>query len=355
MYKLRVAPQWVVDRPGQSGVALPEVLALCSALHESGSLAEASRQIRISYRHAWGLLREAGALFGTPLVSMTRGRGAKLTPIGERLVWADKRIAARLSPLLDTLASELQTELERVLSKSSGVLRIHASHGFAVEALHEALSADNVQVEVKYVDSQDALASLDKGACDLAGFHLPVGPLQAAALQHYAPWLQDNRRRIINLATRQQGIIVAKGNPLRIRGLADLARPGVRFVNRQPTSGTRILLDLLLQTENIDARRIQGYDNCEYTHAAVAAYVGSGMADAAFGMETGARRFGLDFIPTTLERYFFACRAEALRSPAVRPALDILNRPAFKTKVNGLAGYDSKHTGSVMTLRQAFG
>lgn len=355
MYKLRVAPQWVVDRPGQSGIALPEVLALCAALHERGSLVEASRQIDVSYRHAWGLLRAAGELFGAPLVAMTRGRGAKLTPFGEKLLWADKRIAARLSPLLDTLASELQAELERVLSKSQGMLRIHASHGFAVEALHETLVADGIPVEVKYASSQEALASLEKNNCEFAGFHVPVGPLQTRALERYARWLDAKRLRIVNLASRQQGIVVAPGNPLKIRALKDLVRPGVRFVNRQATSGTRILFDLLLESAQIDPRRIQGYDTTEYTHAAVAAYVGSGMADAAFGVETGARRFGLDFIPVVVERYFFACLTERLRSALVQPALVILERQAFKAKVNALPGYNASSTGTVMTLRQAFG
>jgi molybdate transport repressor ModE-like protein len=355
MYKLRVAPQWIVDRPGQAQRALPDVLALCAALEQRGSLAEASRQIGVSYRHAWGLLREAGVLFGVPLVAMTRGRGAKLTAFGEKLLWADKRIAARLSPLLDTLASELQGELERVLKASQSMLRIHASHGFAVEALHETLVADEVAVEVKYVASQDALASLEKGGCDLAGFHVPIGRLQARALERYAPWLKQKKLRLVNLATRQQGIVVAPGNPLKIRGLKDLVRPSVRFVNRQATSGTRILFDLLLEAERIDATRIKGYDTFEYTHAAVAAYVGSGMADAAFGVETGARRFGLDFIPITVERYFFACHAEALRTSLLQPALDALGRAAFKAKVKALPGYDSKETGRVLTLGQAFG
>lgn len=355
MYKLRVEPQWVVERPGLSGVALPEVLSLCAALHERGSLAEASKQMEVSYRHAWGLLREASRVFGAPLVEMSRGRGAKLSAFGEKLLWADKRIAARLSPLMDTLASELQVELERMLSKSQGLLRIHASHGFAVEALHQTLVDDDVSVEVRYVASQDALASLQNGNCELAGFHLPIGPLQAPALQQYKKLLDAKALRIINLATRQQGIIVARGNPLKIRALKDLVRPGVRFVNRQATSGTRILFDLLLKSENIDPHGIQGYDTAEYTHAAVAAYVGSGMADAAFGVETGARRFGLDFIPVIVERYFLACRQDALRLPVLQPALAIMQRPQFRTKVNGLPGYDARDAGKVMTLRQAFG
>ena len=355
MYKLRVEPQWVVERPGQSGAALPEVLSLCAALHEHGSLADASKQMGVSYRHAWGLLREAGRVFGVPLVQMSRGRGAKLSAFGEKLLWADKRIAARLSPLMDTLASELQAELERMLSRSQGMLRIHASHGFAVEALHQTLVDDGVSVEVRYVASQDALASLQSGGCELAGFHLPIGPLQAPARQQYKKFLDAKTLRIINLATRQQGIIVAPGNPLKIRALKDLVRPGVRFVNRQATSGTRILFDLLLEAEDIDPRRIQGYDTAEYTHAAVAAYVGSGMADAAFGVETGARRFGLDFIPIIVERYFLACRQDALQLPILQPTLAIMQRPQFQTKVNALPGYDARDAGKIMTLRQAFG
>ncbi|MFY7948376.1 MAG: substrate-binding domain-containing protein, partial [Gemmatimonas sp.] len=158
-------------------------------------------------------------------------------------------------------------------------LRIHASHGFAVQALHEALQRDareGFSHELKYCGGAEALAALAGGQCDIAGFHVPIGRFEPAVLAHYRPWLASRSLRLVALATRRQGLMVAPGNPRRIYGVADLARPGVRFINRQPGSGTRVLLDLLLAEAGIAPSQLRGHEQCEFTHAAVAAFVASG-------------------------------------------------------------------------------
>ena len=114
----------------------------------------------------------------------------------------------------------------------------------------------------------------------------------------------------------------------------------MRFVNRQSGSGTRLLFDLLLSRAGVDTRAIEGYEILEYTHAAVAAYVGSGMADAGFGLEVPARRFGLDFVPLVTERYFFLCRNEFLADPAMQQFECGAARCAFRAQVAQLPGYD---------------
>ena len=116
--------------------------------------------------------------------------------------------------------------------------------------------------------------------------------------------------------------MLAPGNPKSILALADLARPDVRFVNRQFGSGTRILLDLLLKRASVDSGDISGYDTGEFTHSGVAAYIASGLADAGFGVETAARRFKLDFVPVASERYFLVCEDDALTSPLVTRIAD---------------------------------
>src|SRR5262249_25896203 len=170
-------------------------------------------------------------------------------------------------------------------------------HGFAIGVLRDFLLSMHIPVEVKYRGSMEALASLTGLNCELAGFHVAVGTLQASVLKFYARWLDPKNHVLINLATRRQGIILAPGNPKNILTVGDLAKPGVRFVNRQFGSGTRILLDLLLKQHNVESRKVVGYASGETTHAAIAAYIASGMADAGFGLEAAARRMGQDFIP----------------------------------------------------------
>jgi molybdate transport repressor ModE-like protein len=352
MFKLSIKPQWQLAR-GDARHLLPRVVELLVGIDETGTLVGACARMNLSYRYAWGILQEGHQAFGVPLVESRRGRGAVLTPLGEKLVWADRRIAARLSPVLDSLASELEVELERALSDAQGILRLQASHGFAVELLRDRFARQQIPLDLKYRSSTEALAALSAGGCDLAGFHVPLGEFQREALQPYSPWLQPMHRLVL-LATRRQGLMVAPGNPKRVRGLADLVRGDVRFVNRQVGSGTRMLLDLLLRKEQLQGQHIEGYDTSEYTHAAVAAFVASGMADAGFGVETPAKRFGLEFLPLASERYFFACNADFLSSTTMTRVLASLRSPELKAAINALAGYDGMQAGTVMTVSEAF-
>ena len=355
MFKIVVNPQWQIQgEQSEMRQALPRLLELLSLLHEDGNLAHACRVLDMSYRYAWGMIRDGGELFGAPLVETAKGQGTKLTLLGQRLLWADKRITARLAPVLDSLATELEVEIQQALSKNETALRIHASHGFAVQSLREFLSHRRIPVELKYRGSGEALASLGRGTCDIAAFHVPIGDLQEKALGQFMPWLKPNSQRLIHLATRRQGIMVQHGNPLDLISVPDLFKPGVRFVNRQPGSGTRVLLDLLLEREKLEGGNIEGYDTSEYTHAAVAAFIASGMANAGFGVETAARKFNLGFVPIVNERYFLICSTDSLELPAVKELLGILRSPEFRAHVNQIPGYDATDCGHLMLLEEAF-
>jgi len=355
MFKIRIQPHWLVeDERTDLRQALPRLLDLLALIHSDGNLARACRELGVSYRYAWGLIRRGAKLFGSPLVQTAKGQGTRLTGLGERLLWADRRIHARLAPILDSLASELEVEIQQALTRKTAALRIHASHGFAVEALRTFLLRREIPIELKYRGSLEALASVCQSTCELAGFHVPIGELQGKALLHYSAWLKPKGQRLINLATRRQGIIVERSNPYGILSVADLMQPGIRFVNRQLGSGTRMLVDLLLKAESLDGRQIAGYDTGEFTHAAVAAYIASGMADAGFGVETAARQFNLGFVPIVSERYFLIADAEALGMPAVKQVLEILASKEFKAHVNNIPGYDAAQCGRIEAVEDAF-
>ncbi len=350
MHKISIRPQWTISHDRGETLA-PRLIDLLVNVAETGSLSAACQRSGQSYRHAWDTIRQGETWFGAPLLQMERGRGSRLTELGEKLVWADRRIAARLAPALDTLASELEVELQRVLAPPQRLLRVHASHGFAIEKLLAMLGEAGIDVERVYTNSQDAAASLHDGASDLACFHVPHGALAAKGWDAYARWLDPQLHVVIDITDRTQGLMVRAGNPLRIAGLADLARPGLRFINRQRGSGTRFLLDCLLAAQDIDPATIVGYEHGEFTHAAVAAFIGSGMADVGFGLERPARHFKLDFLPLATERYFAICHRDALLRPEVAQALAILRSDAFRSAVDALPGYHAAHCGEVSTLR----
>ncbi|WP_119156590.1 substrate-binding domain-containing protein [Caldimonas tepidiphila] len=356
MLRITIRPHWELVPERENAVDTTGLLVLLAAVQDTGSLAQAARSVGWSYRHAWGQVKQAEALFGRPLIDAGRGRGSTLTEVGLKLIWADRRIAARLSPLLESLASELEGELERtlVLEDARAVLRLDASHGFAVAALVEQLEAGGTTVELRYRNSLESVAALARGECDLAGFHVPSGELETPALARYLRWLKPAEHRLLHLAHRTQGLFVARGNPKRIRSLADLARADVRFVNRPEGSGTRVLTELLLARQGLSPQQVAGYDDTELTHAAVAAYIASGMADAGIGVQTAATRFGLHFIPLLRERYFLALPAAALGRPQLQPALALMQSPALRAAIAALAGYDARDTGRLLSLREAF-
>lgn len=355
MLRITIRPHWQLGHEPETAVDTTGLLELLAAVQDTGSLAQGARTIGWSYRHAWGQVKQAETLFGAPLIETGRGRGSTLTEIGLKLIWADRRIAARLSPLLESLASELEAELERTLAQDkAAVLRLNASHGFAVATLVEQLEAAGIAVELRYRNSLESVAALSRGECELAGFHVPTGELEKPTLARYLPWLRPQQHRLLHLAHRTQGLFVAPGNPKNIRSLTDLSRPDVRFVNRPEGSGTRVLTELLLARNSIAPQQVTGYDDTELTHAAVAAYIASGMADAGIGVQTAATRFGLHFIPLLQERYFLALSGSALKRPQLQSALQLMQSPALRSAIAALRGYDARDTGRPLSLGEAF-
>ena len=351
--RIQIEPAWRF-RNAEGREIDPLLFRVLAAVQRSGKLTEAAREVDFSYRHCWNLIRTWSAFFGTPLVELSQGKGAELTPLGEKLTWAAQRIQARLTPQLENLSVEIDREINAALMDTHPVLRLHASHGYAIALMPELMErVAGVRLELQYLGSIDALGSMSRGSCDICGFHLPSGrvtPELAARLNRY---LKPRAHRVIRLVTRTQGLFVAAGNPLNIRSLQDLVRPDVRFINRQASAGTRVLLDLLLAEHTIDPDDISGYETVEFTHAAVAAHIASGMADTGFGVEAAASQFKLDFVPIAEEHYFLACRLETLELPSLQRMLDALKSPDFAQAVSTLPGYALNSPGEVLSVMEA--
>lgn len=355
MYKVIIKPHWEITYDQESPLDMATLLALLMSIQHTGSISKAATSVGWSYRYAWGLLRDVEKLFGASLIQTDRGRGTTLTALAEKLIWADRRIAARLSPLLDSLASELEGELSKIAVGESKAVRLEASHGFAVAALMNHLNDAHISVDLRYRNSTDAVKALSRRECDLAGFHVPLGEFEKPAIARYMQWLDPKEHCLIHLTLRNQGMFVAPGNPRRIKTLFDLTNTDVRFVNRQKGSGTRMLLELMLTHAGIDKDKINGYESAEFTHSAIAAYIASDMADVGVGVQTAAHRFGLEFIPLLSERYFFAASLASVNDPHIQEVLRVLQSTAFRKVVNGLAGYDATNMGSIISLKDAFG
>jgi molybdate transport repressor ModE-like protein len=353
LIRTEIEPVWRFRREDDGRTTLV-MLDFLNEIRATGKITRAAIRADMSYRHCWNLVEKWAAFFGAPLVERHQGRGTRLTPLGEKLVWAGQRLQARLKPQLQNLAQELETEINELLPQRTKVVRIHASHGFAVSKLRELLSSLEPQlgVDLRYVSNQNSLASLARGACDLAGVHLPLGELRGKLVAAARQWLIAGEHRVIGFVTREMGLMVKRGNPLHIESLEGLAG-GVRFVNRDLDSGTRRLFDELLKQQGVVAARIDGYEHEEFTHAAVAAYVASGMADACFGVEAAARQFDLDFVRLLTEDYLFVCRKHTLENESVQRLVSVMRSHEFAAAIGELPGYAAKDPGVIKGIREA--
>jgi len=322
----------------------PTLFALLEAMREQGSLRSAAQATSLSYRHVWGLLRKWEALLGQPLAILQRGRGARLSPLGEALLQARRQLDEQLAPTLAQAASSI----ERQLAGASGLKRrrllIHASDDLALARLRDSPAAgDKLELDLMFHGSLENLTALAHGKCDLAGFHIA----EQAGSAEIARLLRPDAHKLIGVAIREQGMMVAHGNPKAIHGLRDLTRRGLRFINRQQGSGTRLAFDQLIDNAGIARRRIR-YQGEESTHLAVAQAIASGKADTGFGIQAAAAQYGLGFIALVSERYLLACRAERLKDNDVRALLQTLRGARFRTILAGLPGYDKAIAGKVM-------
>ena len=335
----------------------PEFFALLQEIEATGSLLTATRNLGISYRYAWGFLRTWTGRMGQPVVDLQRGRGARLSALGEKLLWEQRRIKARLTPELESLASELNSAINAMVkTRQQHRLRIYASHGLALGVLRDLVNTrTEVHMDLQYRGSLESLRLFRAGKCDIGGFHFPYGALAMRLAPRYRHLLDPVQHVLMNVVNREQGIITAAGNPKKIRSIADLAGNGIRFINREPAAGTRVIFDGLLEGAGLAPGAIHGYDNEEFTHTAVAAIVASGAVDAGFGIRAAAEKMGLNFISMVRERYLFVLRREALRTSPIVKLCSMVRGAAFKKAVKSLPGYDTDDAGNPCTLEELFG
>jgi len=330
------------------------LIALLHAVREQGSISGAAKAVGLSYRHVWGELRRWEAELGQALIVWDKGQPARLTEFGQKLLWAERQAQARLAPQIEALHADLERAFAVAFDPTAQVLTLFASHDDALSRLRDhAVAAARLHLDIRFCGSVDAIAALNEGRCALAGFHVSEDAQPGGRAQRtYQPMLQPGLHKLIGFARRSQGLMVAAGNPMAIASVPELARSGARLANRALGSGTRLLLDELLDDAGIAPAAIKGYESAEPSHAAVAQAVVSGTADAGLGIAAAAREQGLDFVPLVHEHYFLVCLKDALDQPATRSLRDLLAGDAWQAMLKGLPGYEPWRSGEVLSLRE---
>ena len=300
--------RWALQQEGGAQEIDPRLFSLLAGVARAGSLSEAARRHAISYRLAWGLVREWEKRFGQPLLSARRGRGASLTAFGQALVREAAAIEQRLSPILTSAAVDTTTELTKAAAHQKRSITIVSSHNERIRELRDALSSRfNVRLEI--AGSGPALTRFRHGDADVVGFHLPMGALGRIVGAKLIEQLDPQTDRIYLLEQRTLGLL-SRSDAI-VRSLSDLVRSKRQFINRQAGSGTRLAFDGLLAEHDLNPEDVVGYDTEEYTHSAVAAVVASGSADAGFATEQAALQLGLHFERLVDERFYLALASDA--------------------------------------------
>ncbi|MCL4491241.1 MAG: molybdopterin biosynthesis protein [Nitrospirae bacterium] len=293
-------------------------------------------------------IRVKVGVVGNKYITTPVGRGAGLLM---SLVRADGilRVPAASEGL--SSGSEVDIELIRGKDEIKNTIVCIGSHDNTLDIMANIIKRTYPEFSLSsaHVGSMGGLMALKKGEAHFAGTHLldeQTGEYNVPVIKKI---LRDKKIVLVNLVYRRQGLLVKKGNPTGIKGFEDLVRDGVLFINRQPGSGTRLLLDKQLRELGINPFMVKGYEREEYTHMAVASAVLTGLADTGLAVLSSAQALGLDFIPVANERYDLAIPHEFMDTEKIKAVIDIIrNNGEFRKSVESLGGYDTKDMGKVM-------
>ncbi len=358
MHRLQL--HYTLSRDSSPALVRNPLIDLLQAVSGQGSISAGARALGLSYRHVWGELKRWENELGNELVVWEKGQSARLTEFGAKLMWAERQAQARLAPQIEALRAELERTYAQAFDDSVHVVTLYASHDEALSTLREyalrqahAQTQGQLHLDIRFTGSVDAIRALNEGRCEMAGFHtLLDSGAKTLTERSYKPLLRPGLHKIIGFAQRTQGLMVAKGNPLGLHSLQDLAARQARFANRALGTGTRVVLDELLTRAATPAASINGYEHTEPSHAAVANAVAAGQFDAGLGIAAAAQQVGLDFVPLVEERYHLVCLKSALTQPGTLALLQLLKMPEWQSTMQSIPGYKALQSGEVLAMRR---
>lgn len=292
-------------------------------------------------------LRVTVGRVGDRLIAAPLARGAGLIT---SLVRADGIVLIPAGVQGHQTGETVTVRLYRSPAEIDRTILVLGSHDPTIDLMAQFLGTRGIRLSSANLGSLGGLIALQRREAHLAGSHLldpETGEFNMAYVRKY---LSDIPTVVLGYVAREQGLIVPPGNPKNFTGLADLAKTGVTFINRQRGAGTRLLLDYHLEQLGVDAASIGGYDREQYTHLSVAAAVASGLADCGLGIRAAAVALDLDFIPLFNERYDLVIPMEHYQSAKLAPLIELVNDVEFQETVDALAGYDTSPMGQVIGI-----
>lgn len=328
--KLVIQPTLLLKSPNyhQRSLDLTYIGNILKSIEAGSTLAAAAKDLNVSYRTVWNDLKEAEEELGCQLLERTKGHGSRITPAGKLLITSLERVHLQLEDETKRLAGDISLKLANHMKKKFDPYIFCSSN----DPLIELISPKFEEISFETMGSGHALDRLLEGKASIAGFHIS----DANELKGITEHLQRRGFVIIPLMQRVQGLILAKRNPLKIKSIRDLARPEVRFINRQKGAGTRLLLDRLLEREGLKTKQIKGYAHEEFTHSAVATSILADQADAGMGLQYIAKEYQLNFIPLETEVFYLAMNTQLKTNKTIKDFIK-----AVQNRSNKTAGYQT--------------
>jgi len=349
--RFTIVPQLAVDDV-VSQVIPRLVFTLLQGIEDGGNLTLAAKSAEVSYRKAWNLISYWSSQFNAPLVESTRGRGARLAPLGEKLLSVKRYADAQGEICLEEVISHIQSEMDAVLRPPVGgneAISVSASDCVCLDILKNLYQGEtSVVFSLGLFGSQTSLSRLQLEECQIAGFHLATGSLEQGYIKSFSEVADLSSFSAVRSHQRMQGLIVASGNPLALESISDLTKDHVKVVNRQSGSGTRVLFDLLIQEAGFAASSFKGYKDVEQTHAAVCARIANGQADVALGTKGAAAQFDLGFVPLVNENYYFGFLKKNLDLVAIQDLVNLLGSQVWARAIDLMPGMTAEGAGMVI-------
>jgi putative molybdopterin biosynthesis protein len=229
-------------------------------------------------------------------------------------------------------------------------IKIVGSHDPAIDLLASEMNGrfPRITILAAHVGSLAGLEALSRGAAHISGIHLLDPETNEYNITYAERYVGALHPLVVHFLDREQGLMVQRGNPMRIESIEDLTRGGIRLINRQRGSGTRMLLDLHLAKLGIDPGGITGYEDCASTHTEVATVVRGDGADAGLGLRAAATAADLDFITIAKERYDLVIPRAFFYTEPIQKGLEVIRSKRFKERVERLSGYDTTDAGAVL-------
>jgi len=257
----------------------------------------------------------------------------------------------RIPALSEGISQKEEIEAELLVSGEDllNTVVVIGSHDITIDILADEIrrTGRDIRISSGNVGSLGGLIALRKGTCHMSGAHLLDTEADQYNISYIKRYLKGLRVSVFHLVLRDQGLIVARGNPKGVKGIEDLGNGDIAFINRQAGSGTRILFDYKLDQLGIGSESIKGYDHEEFTHMAVAVDVLSGAADCGMGIFAAAKALNLDFIPVEREQYDLIIPSAMLDQPNIQAVLEVIQSMDFRERVISLGGYDPSKSGQL--------